>query len=214
MANTTFVNQSTVIDASWLNDVNDVSYDVLGDGTNVPSSKAAVRTNLNVPQRDGTDASGTWGINISGTAAGLTSTLAVANGGTGATTAANARTNLGLVIGTNVLAPNGDGSALTNLPQTGLGIGQTWQNVTGSRAVATNYTNSTGKPILVCIGGNNGSTAVNMQVSFDAGATFMPFARCDLPSGIAVGVGSFVVPAGGTYRAGGFTTVTTWWELR
>lgn len=214
MANTTFVNQSTVIDASWLNDVNDVSYDVLGDGTNVPSSKAVVRTNLNVPQRDGTDASGTWGINISGTATGLTSTLAVANGGTGATTAANARTNLGLVIGTDVLAPNGDGSALTNLPQTGLGSGQTWQNVAASRAVATTYTNSTGKPICVLAGGVNGTAAVVPQVSFDGGTTWMTFARCDLPSGQAVAVGSFIVPPGATYRVGNFTTISYWWELR
>lgn len=42
--------------------------------------------------------------------------MTVAQGGTGATTAAVARTNLGLIIGTDVLAPNGDGSALTGIP--------------------------------------------------------------------------------------------------
>ena len=43
--------------------------------------------------------------------------VAVADGGTGASTAANARTNLGLVIGTDVLAPNGSGASLTGITQ-------------------------------------------------------------------------------------------------
>jgi len=41
--------------------------------------------------------------------------LAVANGGTGASSDSAARTNLGLVIGTDVLAPDGDGSSLTGI---------------------------------------------------------------------------------------------------
>lgn len=43
--------------------------------------------------------------------------VAVADGGTGSSTAAGARSNLGLVIGTDVLAPNGNGSNLTGLTQ-------------------------------------------------------------------------------------------------
>jgi len=43
------------------------------------------------------------------------SDLAIANGGTGASSDSAARTNLGLVIGTDVLAPDGDGSSLTGI---------------------------------------------------------------------------------------------------
>lgn len=43
--------------------------------------------------------------------------VAVADGGTGASDASGARTNLGLVIGTDVLAPTGNGSGLTGLTQ-------------------------------------------------------------------------------------------------
>ena len=44
--------------------------------------------------------------NISGSAANVTGTVAIANGGTGGTTAAQARINLGLVVGTDIQAFN------------------------------------------------------------------------------------------------------------
>jgi hypothetical protein len=83
-------------------------------GTNA-STAAAARTNL------GAAASGANGDITS--LMGLTTPLSISRGGTSSINASAARTNLGLAIGTDVLAPNGSGSSLTNLNASAISSG-------------------------------------------------------------------------------------------
>jgi len=120
----------------------------VADGGTGASTASGARTNLglvigtDVLAPTGSAASltsfPTFNQNTTGTASNVTGTVAVANGGTGATTASGARTNLGLVIGTDVLAPNGSAASLTSFPTFN-------QNTTGTAAstpklLTTNFT--------------------------------------------------------------------------
>jgi hypothetical protein len=96
-----------------------------------------------------------------------------------------------------------------------LGYGQTWQDVKASRALATTYYNTTGKPILVNIPvaygtatGQNATLAVNSivvsQTAFDSGSWN---GKATL-SAIVPNSGSYIVSNVGT------VTIANWAELR
>lgn len=231
MANTTFSDFVTPINASWCNDVNDTVYEALGNGSTAPTTAAQVRANLNVPQRNGTDASGNWPINSQN----VTGTVAIANGGTGETSAVNAFNAikqiatetisgvLEIATQTEAEAGTADSVAMTplkveqHMTANALGWGQTWQNVSGSRANNTDYTNSTGRPIVVNIYGSNATASCVLQISFNSGTTWMSFGGSALPSGTALALGNVIVPSGATYRvraSAGTLAITEWWELR
>jgi hypothetical protein len=120
----------------------------VADGGTGASTAGDARTNLglvigtDVLSPSGSAASltsfPTFNQNTTGTASNVTGTVAVLNGGTGATTTSGARTNLGLVIGTDVLAPTGSAASLTSFPTFN-------QNTTGTAAstpklLTTNFT--------------------------------------------------------------------------
>lgn len=92
-----------------------------------------------------------------------------------------------------------------------IGMGQTWQNVAASRAVSTNYTNTTGRPILVSC--SLSSSSANSHVSLTVNGVNVSDAQIYATG--ATGALSAIVPPGGVYSAQGTAAaVYVWAELR
>jgi hypothetical protein len=157
-----------------------------------------------------------------GTITGITD-LAVADGGTGRSTlAANAVLLGNGTDGINTVAPGTSGNYLTSNgttwvsqtpPSPGLGIGgETWIDVTGSRALGTTYTNTYNKPIAVIVQVGAQSNGIYIYIN----GTLVIRHWYDVNPGagqVGYGSGMVIIPPGSTYSAGG-GPLRLWWELR
>lgn len=107
------------------------------------------------------------------------------------------------------LVQGAGGQALASLSS--LGYGQTWQDVTGSRALGTTYYNTTGKPITVF---TRMSSTVATDPRLFVGAITLYGTGGN--SGVSLSVIG-IVPPGSAYAssvAGGTGTLINWYELR
>ena len=93
---------------------------------------------------------------------------------------------------------------------TAVGIGQTWQTLTASRAANTNYTNTTGRSIVVVVVGVTGNYLATMTVNGIPVGQFTPVQNGSLTTTVTI-----IVPPGGVYQMttpAGYSQ--SWQELR
>ena len=175
----------------------DISKDVLvvHDGDTVGGHPVAAKANS-----DGTISL----IKKDGTSAGTINALGLFNN-----TLTSTNTNQALTAA--------QGKVLKDLAETKLdktsafGVGQTYQDVRGSRATNTTYTNSTGKLIFISIG-----TFADNHTNLDVVINGVTAGYVDARSGWeGARTTTFPIPVGATYRVNGENgQVNTWTEMR
>jgi len=101
-------------------------------------------------------------------------------------------------------------AAVAAIPPTpSVGVGQTWQDVKATRAFNTDYTNSTGKPIMVSACTTNSSQNVGFNVIVGGVTIYTDPGTASVSNGC-----TFLVPNGAIYRINCARNLGTWAELR
>tara|TARA_Y100000114_G_C11764120_1_gene332374 strand:- start:52370 stop:53236 length:867 start_codon:yes stop_codon:yes gene_type:complete len=93
-----------------------------------------------------------------------------------------------------------------------LGMGQTWQDVTGSRVLGVNYTNTTGRAICVVVAST--TTLNQTAVSITVDGIVVSSISVDQDAGGGFLSSSAIVPAGSVYSATVAPGLNYWRELR
>lgn len=94
------------------------------------------------------------------------------------------------------------------LSQPGIGDGQTWQDKTAARAVATQYTNNTGRNILVLVVVS--AASATYSYFYMNGTVVQRFLSTG--TGMSYLTMMMLVPPGKTYQVNS-TSLISWWEL-
>lgn len=111
-------------------------------------------------------------------------------------------------LGALVLEIDANG-AFTTAPV--LGVGQTWQNVTGSRALSVTYTNTTTKPIQVAVSLSTTSTVNSSAITVNGVAVD----SAGVTQTSSTHNHFVIVPVGATYSVSATSaTIIAWTELR
>jgi hypothetical protein len=177
----------------------------LGGSTTVTFDGVSSNTPNTIVKRDGSGnfSAGTITGNLNGNATtAATATLAVtATNGIYSTTQPPGTANTTIATTAFVSA------AFAAYGGSGLGIGQTWQNVKNSRNLSTDYTNTTNKPIAVSIVCNPGTNAINGFVDN------INITQANSTSSFNSGM-FMIVPPGSTYKVTSNMPITIWAELR
>lgn len=106
-----------------------------------------------------------------------------------------------------LMTPLSTAQAITAQVAVPIGVGQTWQDVSGSRAHSTSYQNTTGRPISVCLTVDGSSRSIQVSVN---NSTWITVAQSS-SSKVSM---SFIVPINWYYRINGSITIDVWAELR
>jgi hypothetical protein len=103
-----------------------------------------------------------------------------------------------------------------------LGVGQTWTDLTASRALDTTYTNSTGRPISIVVTANGYNGGSRSWVFLTVNGTNYGqiytndyYSASNLTPGVVMING--IIPAGATYKitsGGSASTLLQWSEMR
>ena len=143
-------------------------------------------------------------------AASLTSGAVLKGGGTSAIAAASASDIVSAIGATAVT----NATNATNATNT-LGNSQTWSDVTGSRALGSTYTNSTGKPISVNVYVDSGAVSSTFIYATINGVGAFPIGL-NTNSGGGVGtIANVIVPIDATYIITASNgSLSSWYELR